>query len=152
MEHPAETFYQAFKRSNDVMFYCDKDGVIRDVNDAFTKHYGWTREEVIGRSPAILRSRHTTDDLYRRMWSHILDPKKGSWRGEIINKTKDGREVPLILNIAAVRDTCGRITGYISNAADLSEQVALHARVAQKVKSEVGLGATFTVHLPSVED
>jgi len=127
----AETFYQGFKNSNDVMFYCDRGGIILDINEAFTTHYGWTREEAIGKTPAFLRSRHTTDEFYKRMWSHILDPKKGSWRGEIINKTKDGREVPVILNITAVRDDAGRITGYISNAADLSEQAALHARVAQ---------------------
>jgi PAS domain S-box-containing protein len=136
MEHsaqndPAEAFYQAFKNSNDVMFYCDRDGTILDINEAFTTHYGWTRAEAIGKTPAILRSRHTTPELYKRMWSHLLDPKMGYWRGEIINKTKDGREVPVILNITAVRDNAGRITGYISNAADLTEQAALNARVAQ---------------------
>ncbi len=90
----AETFYHAFKRSNDVMFYTDRNGIILDVNDAFSKHYGWTRAEAIGKTPALLRSRHTTVEFYQRMWSAILDPKKGSWRGEIINRTKDGREVP----------------------------------------------------------
>ncbi|MBI3553382.1 MAG: PAS domain S-box protein [Elusimicrobia bacterium] len=143
----AETFYQAFKRSNDVMFYTDRDGIIRDVNDAFTKHYGWTRQEAVGKTPAILRSRHTTKDFYDRLWSTILDPKKGSWRGEIINKTKDGREVPLILSITAVRDVHGRITGYFSNAVDLSEQLALHARVAQSESlASIGEMAAVVAH------
>lgn len=119
-----------FRRSNDVMFYSNADGVILDINEAFSQHYGYTREEVIGKTPALLRSRHSTDELYRRMWTSILDPEKGFWRGELVNRAKDGREVPLILTITAVRDDAGAILGYISNGVDLTEQKALEERVA----------------------
>lgn len=127
----ALTLYEAFKRSNDVMFFCDRDGIILDVNEAFTRHYGYRREEIIGQTPRMLKSRHSGPELYKRMWSSILDPDKGYWRGEIINKSKDGREIPLILTITAVKDAAGQIVGYISNASDMTEQVALQARVAQ---------------------
>lgn len=140
-------FYEAFKRSNDVMFYCDRNGVILDVNDAFTTHYGYTREEAVGQTPRILRSRHTTDELYKRMWASILDPAKGYWRGEMINKAKDGREIPLILNITAVRDSNGEIIGYMSNAADLSDQMALQSRVAQsEALATIGEMAAVVAH------
>jgi len=143
----AEIFYQAFQHSNDVMLYCDREGVILDVNEAFTRLYGWTREEVVGKTPGILRSRHTTAEFYQRMWSHIIDPNYGSWRGEIINKTKDGREVPLILTITAVRGSDGGISGYISNAADLSAQVAMQARVAQSESlASIGEMAAVLAH------
>ncbi len=140
-------FYAAFLRSNDVMFYCDRGGVILDVNEAFIKNYGYPREEVIGKTPAILRSRHSTDELYRRMWASLLDPKRGYWRGEMINKTKDGREIPLILTITAVRDSRGAIIGYMSNAANLSERVALQERVAQsEALASIGEMATVLAH------
>jgi PAS domain S-box-containing protein len=119
-----------FRRSNDVMFYSNAKGVILDINDAFTAHYGYTRDEVIGKMPSLLRSRHSTDELYKRMWRSILDPKKGYWRGELINQAKDGREIPLILTITAVRDDAGDILGYISNGVDLTEVKALEERVA----------------------
>ncbi len=143
----AKTLYEAFRRSNDVMFYCDRNGIILDINDAFARHYGWTRQEVIGRTPAILRSRHTSEEVYKRMWAAILDPKKGSWRGEIINKAKDGREIPLILTITAVRDQKGEVMGYVSNATDLSEQVALQARVAHsEALATIGEMAAVVAH------
>ena len=143
----AATMNEAFKRSNDVIFYCDRDGVIQDVNEAFTRHYGYAREEVIGQTPRILRSPHSTADLYKKMWSAILDPAKGYWRGEMINLAKDGREIPLILTITAVRDAGGEIVGYVSNAVDLTEHYALQARVAQsETLASIGEMAAVVAH------
>lgn len=136
-----------FRRSSDVMFYSDPDGIILNVNDAFTAHYGYTREEVIGKTPALLRSRHSTDELYKRMWKSILDPKKGYWRGELINKAKDGREVPLILTITAVRNETGEILGYISNGVDLSEQKHMQERLAHsEALATIGEMAAVVAH------
>ncbi|MBI5630024.1 MAG: PAS domain S-box protein [Elusimicrobia bacterium] len=143
----ALSLYQAFKQSNDVMFYCDRNGVILDVNEAFTTHYGYTPAEAIGKTPRLLRSRHSTQELYDRMWSGILDPKKGYWRGEIINKAKDGREIPLVLTITAVRNAENEIVGYISTALDISEQMALQARVAQsETLASIGEMAAVVAH------
>lgn len=136
-----------FRRSNEVMFHSDAKGVILDINDAFTAHYGYTREEVIGKTPALLRSKHSTDELYKRMWRGILDPKKGYWRGELINKTKDGREIPLILTITAVRDEKGEIMGYISNGIDMSEKRALEERLAHsEALATIGEMAAVVAH------
>jgi two-component system sensor histidine kinase PilS (NtrC family) len=147
-EHHLMTVLLAgFRRSNDVMFYSDAKGVILDINDAFTAHYGYTRKEAIGKTPALLRSRHSTDELYKRMWRSILDPQKGYWRGELINKAKDGREVPLILTITAVRDEQGAIMGYISNGIDMSEQKALEERVAHaEALAVIGEMAAVVAH------
>lgn len=136
-----------FRRSNDVMFYSDPKGVILDINDAFTAHYGYTREDALGKTPALLRSRHSTDELYKRMWRSILDPKKSYWRGELINKTKDGREIPLILTITAVRDEKGGILGYISNGVDLSERKILEERLAHsEALATIGEMAAVVAH------
>ena len=143
----ALALYEAFKRSNDVMCYCDRNAVIVDVNEAFTGHYGYSREEAVGRTPRILRSRHSTDELYRRMWASLLDPQKAYWRGQMINKAKDGREVPVILMITAVRDDAGEIIGYMSNAVDMTEQVALQARVADsEALATIGEMAAVVAH------
>ncbi|MDX6771195.1 MAG: ATP-binding protein [Elusimicrobiota bacterium] len=143
----ALTLYQAFKRSNDVMFYCDRDGTILDVNDAFERHYGWTREEAVGQNPRLLRSRYTNQDTYKEMWARILDPAVGFWRGELVNRSKDGREIPLILTITAVRDAGGAIVGYISNATDIGELRRLQERVAQsEALAQLGQMAAVVAH------
>ena len=136
-----------FRRSSDVMFYSDPNGIILNINDSFTAHYGYTREEVIGKTPALLRSRHSTDELYKRRWRSILDPDKGYWRGELINRAKDGREVPLILTITAVRNEAGQILGYISNGVDLSEQKQMQERLAHsEALATIGEMAAVVAH------
>lgn len=144
-ERLARTLSEAFRRSNDVMFYSDRNGVILDVNEAFVRTYGWTREEAVGQSPRILRSRHSTKAMYERMWSSIVGD--GYWRGQIVNRTKDGREIPLVLTITAVRDGAGEILGYISNGVDMSEQTALQARVAHaEALAAIGEMAAVVAH------
>lgn len=143
----ALTLYQAFRRSNDVMFFCDANGIIQDINDAFTKHYGWTREEAYGQNPRILRSRHTTPELYKEMWANILDPDIGFWRGELLNRTKDGREIPVVITITSVRDTSGNIVGYVSNGVDIAELRLLRERVAQtEALAQLGEMAAVVAH------
>jgi PAS domain S-box-containing protein len=145
--HLMTVLLAGFRRSNDVMFYSNAKGVILDINEAFTKHYGYTREEAIGKTPALLRSSHSTEDLYKRMWRSILDPKKGFWRGELINRAKDGREIPLVLTITAVRDDAGSVMGYISNGVDLTELKALEERVAQsEALATIGEMAAVVAH------
>lgn len=144
-ERLARTLYEAFRRSNDVMFYCDRNNVILDVNEAFTRHYGYSREEVIGQTPRLLKSSHSTRALYEKMWQGILT--RGYWRGDMVNRSKDGREIPLVLTITAVRDASGEIVGYISNAVDMSEQVALQARVADsEALAQIGEMAAVVAH------
>ena len=143
----ALTLYQAFKRSNDVMFFCDRTGTILDVNEAFLRHYGWSREEVIGQNPRLLRSRHTANETYKEMWAKILDPRFGFWRGELVNRTKDGREIPVVLTITAVRDEQGDIVGYISNAMEVGELRRLQERVAQsEALAQLGQMAAVVAH------
>lgn len=154
MEHLAQSdttlmtvLLAGFRRSNDVMFYSDAKGIILDINEAFTSHYGYTRAEAIGKTPALLRSRHSTEELYKKMWRSISDPKKGFWRGELINRAKDGREIPLILTITAVRDERNEIIGYISNGVDLTDQKVLEERVAQsEALATIGEMAAVVAH------
>lgn len=145
--HLMTVLLAGFRRSNDVMFYSNAKGIILDINDAFTEHYGYSREEALGKTPALLRSRHSTDELYKRMWRCILDPQKGYWRGEIVNRAKDGREIPMILTITAVRNDDGSILGYISNGLDLSELKALEERVTHaETLAVIGEMAAVVAH------
>jgi len=155
MEHSAETkkrrifasLYEAFRRANDAVFYTDAAGVILEVNDAFTRVYGYTAKEAVGGTPRLLRSSHSTKDMYEKMWSSILDPRRGYWRGELINRAKDGREIPILLTITAVRDTDGQILGYVSNGLDMSEQMQLQSRLAQsEALANLGEMAAVVAH------
>lgn len=147
LERRALAFYQAFRNSNDYMFYTDRSAVILDVNDAFIRRFGYAREEAVGKTPRLVRSRHSTNELYQRLWGDILDPAKGFWRGRIVNRTKTGEELPVILSITAVRDDKGEIVGFVSSGVDMSEQEELHRRLAQtEALAAVGEMAAVVAH------
>jgi PAS domain S-box-containing protein len=147
LERRALAFYQAFFNSNDYMFYTDRNGLILDVNEAFIRRFGYTREEAVGRTPKIVRSSHTSAELYKRLWNDILDPTRGFWRGRIINRTKGGEEVPVMLSATAVRDVRGEIVGFVSKAVDMSEHEELQRRLSQSESlAAVGTMAAVVAH------
>ncbi|MBI5885153.1 MAG: PAS domain-containing sensor histidine kinase [Deltaproteobacteria bacterium] len=118
----SEEFQRMFRFSNDAVAVTDRDGNIIDVNQSFLKTYGYTKAEVLGKNPRMLKSGHSTPALYERMWSEILDPEKGWWRGEIINIARDGREVPVLLSINAIKDLDGQIKNFLGVAFDMTRE------------------------------
>jgi PAS domain S-box-containing protein len=144
LERRALAFYQAFQNSNDSMFYTNREGIIQEVNEAFLKRFGFRRDEIIGQTPRVVRSEYSTPDMYKRLWGDILDPAKGFWRGRVINRTKSGEEVPIILSITSVLDDRGRIVGFVSSAVDLSEHETLQRRLA-KSESLAAVGSMAAV-------
>jgi PAS domain S-box-containing protein len=82
--------------------YREEDVHILQVNKAFTKYYGYTQEEVIGKNPRVLNSEVMDLSFFRKLWDAILDPKTGFWRGEIINKRKNGDLINVILTINTI--------------------------------------------------
>ncbi|MDO8425884.1 MAG: PAS domain S-box protein [Deltaproteobacteria bacterium] len=121
----SDEFQRIFRFSNDAVTITDRDGNIIDVNKAYLDTYGYEREEVLGKNPRILQSQHSKKELYERMWRDILDPRKGFWRGEIINLTKDGVEVPMLLSINAIKDAQGEIKNFLCIAFNMSKQKEL---------------------------
>lgn len=119
-----QTYYQCFRDSNDAIAISDAKGIVVSVNRAFVALYGYSPEEVVGRSTRIIRSTHSTDEMYRAMWSEIADAGKGYWKGEIVNRKKNGEDVPVLLSITPIRDG-GEIVGYMGIGIDISEQKKL---------------------------
>jgi len=121
----SEEFQRMFRFMNEAVVVTDRLGGIIDANQAFLDTYGYAKDELIGKNPRILKSTHSTRDLYERMWKDILDPNKGFWRGEIINKARDGAEVPVLLTINAVKDSDGEIRNFLGIALNMSREKEL---------------------------
>lgn len=118
-------FQRIFSFSRDSVAVTDCDGKIIDVNDAFLKLYGYERHEVLGQNPRVLKSPHSTTELYEKMWADIFDENKGYWVGEIINLRKDKREVPVLLSINAIKNEEGEIKNFLGIAYDMTRQKEL---------------------------
>lgn len=110
---------QIFTHSREGIAITDADQNILETNQAFEAITGYTTGEVTGKKPSILQSGLHNDEFYDKMW-HDLN-EEGYWRGEIINRRKNGEECPEILSISAVRDKGGDLTNYIGIFSDITE-------------------------------
>ncbi len=95
------------------------DATILEVNEAFTRITGYTREELLGTNPRILQSGLHSKDFYKNMWDALV--RDGLWSGEVWNRTKSGEIYPEMLNIHAIRDAAGQVTQYVGLATDIRE-------------------------------
>jgi len=107
-----------FQRSGDGVMITDAQHCILTVNETFTSVTGFTAEDVIGKTPAILESGRHSRDFYRRMMQHL--ESDGWWQGEIWNKRKDGEIYPEWLAINVVRDAAGAISHYVAVYSDIA--------------------------------
>lgn len=115
--------------SREGMLVTDARAVIQRVNRAFTEVTGYSAEEAIGRTPAMLRSDRHDQAFYRRLWESIA--REGSWRGQIWNRRKDGQIYPEWLSISAIRDQSGEITHYFASFSDISEPKEAERRISE---------------------
>jgi len=94
---------------------------IVDVNPAFERITGYKKEDVIGKSPAILSAKQQPAEFYAAMWKELL--LSGRWQGEVWNKRKSGEVFPEMLSIDALYDEAGCVSHYIGAFDDISSVV-----------------------------
>jgi len=111
---------RAVEQSPESIVFTDLEGNIEYINAAFLAITGYLREEVIGRNPRILQSGNTPRERYDEMWATLKAGKV--WRGELINKRKDGSEYLELATISPIRQPDGKISNYIAIKADITEQ------------------------------
>ncbi|HJV76352.1 MAG TPA: PAS domain S-box protein [Noviherbaspirillum sp.] len=111
---------QVFDATGEGIMITDADGIIRTVNPAFCRITGYSREEVIGRTPGMLRSGRHPNSFYADMWAALKE--HGHWEGEIWDRRKNGEVFPKLLSIRALTDENGEVNSHIGTFSDLSEQ------------------------------
>ena len=70
------------------------------VNGAFTAMTGYIKEEALGKNPRLMKSGEQPDSFYAKLWSTISSGKV--WKGEIVNRRKDGTTYPEEMTITPV--------------------------------------------------
>jgi len=114
---------QAVEQSPESVIITDLNGIIEYVNEAFTQNSGYSREEVTGQHIRILSSGTMQTETYAALWSAISQGQ--IWKGEFINKRKDGREYVDFAIITPIRQHDGCVTHYVSVQEDITEKKLL---------------------------
>lgn len=97
----------------------DRDGAVVWANPSFTTITGYTLAEAVGKNLRVLvKSGQHERVFYQQMWETIL--AGGVWRGELVNRRKDGSLYPEEMTITPVRDSAGGITHFIAIKQDLT--------------------------------
>jgi len=105
----------------DALLVTDAKGVIEYVNPAFERLTGYRSAEVLGRTPALLKSGRHDSAFYRRLWSHLRRGKP--YRGIFTNRRKDGALFHEEELIRPLRGPSGRITHFLCAGRDVGALV-----------------------------
>ncbi|MBS1144403.1 MAG: hypothetical protein H6R14_1809 [Proteobacteria bacterium] len=93
---------------------------IEYVNEAFVLNTGYSRHEVIGSNPRVLHSEETPKETFAQMWKTLVSGQ--TWRGEFINRRKDGSTFTEFAIISPVRQLDGQVTNYLAIKEDITEK------------------------------
>ncbi|RYX94162.1 MAG: EAL domain-containing protein [Comamonadaceae bacterium] len=97
------------------------------VNDAFERHTGWSRDEVMGRSPGLLQGARTQRDELERIRLALLAHEPV--RAELINYRKHGEEFWIELDMVPVANERGRVTHWVAVGRDITQRKAVVAEI-----------------------
>ena len=122
----------AFRNTSQPVLITDANGVIVSVNDALLDMYGYTRDEMLGQNPRVLNpGRDVYDNLgisyfeyetgFHDLWHSVLDPEVRTWKGELINKRKDGSLVWVTLLVNGVYDDQGTLQSIVGFPVDMTK-------------------------------
>jgi PAS domain S-box-containing protein len=99
----------------------DRNGIIQWTNPAFTSLTGYTAAEAVGRNPRdLLRSGKQDREFYKTLWDTILAGQV--WRGELINRRKDGTLYTEEMTLTPLQDGRGEVIRFIAIKQDVTER------------------------------
>ena len=96
----------------------DDKNIIKYVNKSFQNTYGYTVDELIGQSINILRDPASEFDHVRDVLAGTID---GGWRGELMNRKKDGTLFPILLSTSVIKDDYNQPIALVGVAMDITE-------------------------------
>ncbi|GHD81993.1 EAL domain-containing protein [Vogesella fluminis] len=118
---------KVFESTMEGIVITDGKGLIQSVNPAFSRITGYTRDEAIGHTPALLKSGRQSADFYEHMWRQL--GTDGFWQGEVVNRRKNGLLYTEHLTITAIEDELGVTRHYIAVFADITQRKQAEERL-----------------------
>lgn len=119
-----------FVNSKDTIAIVQPDGTVLDVNPTYTNVLGYSREELIGKSSAVLLLDEGGEALYLRRVAQAIE-RDGRWHGELARRRKNGETFVSEVTIEGIRDPDGVVRKWVSVGKDVTEQRRLEQALQQ---------------------
>ena len=116
-----------FPHANEGIILTDDKGTILDVNDAFCRITGYTRDEAVGQTPRLLHSGRHGAEFYQALWRQLT--AQGFWQGEIWNRHKSGDIYAESLSIRAVPGPNGTVHQYVALFSDITDRKKMEEEI-----------------------
>jgi PAS domain S-box-containing protein len=120
----------ALEQTADAVMIVNRMSVIEYVNPAFERITGYPSEEVIGKTPKVLRSGRLGEEFYRRMWNTLL--RGEAFHDTFVNRRRDGLLYHEEKTITPLKDEQGIVTHFISTGKDVTKRKLAEERVRQR--------------------
>ncbi len=127
LEAERKKLSRALEQTADAVIITDRDGIIEYANAAFEDISGYGKEEVIGHTPAMLRSKFQDETFYHQLWESLLNGMP--FTDVFINRRKDGELYYEEKTITPVRDDDGNITHFVSTGKDITPRLLAQQRL-----------------------
>ena len=111
---------RAVEQSPATVVITDLKGNIEYVNPKFSEVTGYSSEEALNQNPRILKSGLMPAEVYQKMWQALSEG--GEWRGELLNRRKNGELYWEFASISAIKDTGGQVTHYLAVKEDITQR------------------------------
>lgn len=118
---------RAVEQSPTSIFITDNAGNIEYVNPRFEEVTGYSKDEVIGRNPRILKSGRNPLSQYADLWKTIA--AGGEWRGELCNRKKSGELFWEFVSASGLVDEAGNIAHFVAVKEDITARKQLEAEI-----------------------
>lgn len=119
----------AVEQAPNSIFIADAQGRIEYINPAFSATTGYSAAEVLGKNPRLLSAGRTPEQVYKELWASLEAGK--AWRGEFLNRRKDGSEYYESASISPLHDDHGVITHYLAVQEDVTHRKQDEERIRQ---------------------
>lgn len=140
----------AIEQNTSAVFITNTKGIIEYANPQFYELTGYTEAETIGQTPSILKSDNNAPGLYEAMWQALEEGLV--WRGELINRRKNGDPFWCVEHLSPLEATNGRITHYLATLDNINDRKRAESQLEQYQHHLESLIAERTADLVSAKD
>ncbi|MEI6291853.1 MAG: PAS domain S-box protein, partial [Chloroflexota bacterium] len=123
----------ALENAANAIVITDKEGIIEWINPAWSKLTGFTSAEAFGKTNRILKSGHQDLAFYQSLWKTLLAGQV--FRGEFVNKRKDGSLYTAETVITPVINENNEITHFVSVIEDVTQRNAAEENLRSSEES-----------------